>query len=142
MLLNSCSCWLRSACCAGPARGTASNAIATSALPSTTLTLCRARMPVTRCSPRGGKPGIVLLSERLADASSLRVPPPLDVAQGSHQRTRLAADLVGLLHQRDEALGQCLAEFHTPLIERVVAPDHALHEHLVLVQRNDPTERR
>src|SRR3990167_6648235 len=55
----------------------------------------------------------------------------------------LAAD-----QARIHALAQLLAQFHAPLIEGVGAPDHALGEHLVLVQgdqsaqasRTDPFE--
>ena len=37
--------------------------------------------------------------------------------------------------------GQLLAQLDAPLVERVDVPDHALHEHLVLVQRDQPAER-
>jgi len=37
---------------------------------------------------------------------------------------------------------QLLAELDTPLIERVDVPDDALHEHLVLVERDELTQRR
>src|SRR5688500_16192837 len=42
----------------------------------------------------------------------------------------------------DDALRQHFAEFDAPLIEGVDVPDHTLHEHLVLVERNQLSERR
>ncbi len=41
-----------------------------------------------------------------------------------------------LLQRRRQRLRQLLAQLHAPLIEGVDAPDHALREHLVLVQRD------
>src|ERR1700730_14949917 len=48
---------------------------------------------------------------------------------------RLALDL------RDDALGQDLAEFDAPLIERVDVPDGSLGEYAVLIQRNQLSQR-
>src|ERR1700733_2981779 len=41
-----------------------------------------------------------------------------------------------VLHQWHQGLGQLLAQLHAPLIETVDAPDHALGEHLMLVERD------
>src|SRR6476646_949347 len=38
-------------------------------------------------------------------------------------------------------LGEHLAQFDAPLVEAVDVPDHALHEHAVLVQRDERAER-
>src|ERR1700739_452038 len=35
---------------------------------------------------------------------------------------------------RKQRLGLCLAQLHTPLVERVDSPDRALGEHLMLVE--------
>ncbi len=40
------------------------------------------------------------------------------------------------LQFRQNALSQHFAQFHTPLIERVDAPDRALDEDFVLVERD------
>src|SRR5258708_33271396 len=45
------------------------------------------------------------------------------------------------LELRDDALGQDLAEFYAPLIERVDVPNRSLGEHAVLVQRHEFSER-
>src|SRR6185312_8897186 len=45
------------------------------------------------------------------------------------------------LEFRDDALGQYLAQFHTPLIERVNAPDCSLRKHALLVEGNQFAER-
>src|SRR5258708_22658773 len=45
------------------------------------------------------------------------------------------------LELRDDALGQDLAEFYAPLIDRVDAPNRSLGEHAVLVQRHELSER-
>ena len=42
---------------------------------------------------------------------------------------------------RDDALGQHLAQFDAPLVERVDVPDHALGEDGVLVERDELAER-
>ena len=42
--------------------------------------------------------------------------------------------------QRQERGGELLAELDAPLVEAVDAPDHALDEHPVLVERDDPAE--
>src|SRR6266581_2864593 len=42
---------------------------------------------------------------------------------------------------RRSTLGQRLAELHAPLIEGVDVPDRALHEHAVLVERDERAER-
>src|ERR1700730_14941901 len=44
------------------------------------------------------------------------------------------------LEFRDDALGQHLAKFHAPLVERVNLPDGALGEHTVLVKGYQLTE--
>src|SRR5690606_871001 len=41
----------------------------------------------------------------------------------------------------DEPRSEALSELHSPLVERIHVPYHALHEHLVLVQRHEPPER-
>ena len=45
------------------------------------------------------------------------------------------------LHCRRHRRRELLAELDTPLVERVHVPDHGLHEHLVLVPRDQPPER-
>src|SRR5262245_57240093 len=47
----------------------------------------------------------------------------------------------GALELAGDALGEHLAELDAPLVERVDVPDRALHEHLVLVQRDQRAER-
>ena len=44
------------------------------------------------------------------------------------------------LEFRDNALGQHLAQFHAPLVERVDVPDGALGEHAVLVKGDQLAE--
>src|ERR1044071_5231203 len=44
------------------------------------------------------------------------------------------------LEFRDNALGQHLAKFHAPLVERVNLPDGALREHAVLVKSDQLAE--
>ena len=41
---------------------------------------------------------------------------------------------------RDDPLGQHLAQFHAPLVERIDPPDAALGEHLMFIQRNQRTQ--
>src|SRR6185312_4340806 len=48
--------------------------------------------------------------------------------------------LVGRGQLGDGGLGQLLAQFHAPLVERVDVPDHALHEHAVLVKRDQAAQ--
>src|SRR5439155_9062674 len=48
--------------------------------------------------------------------------------------------LCAALQFRDDALGQHLAKFHTPLVERVNIPACALGEHAVLVQGDQLAE--
>src|SRR5690606_8158765 len=43
-------------------------------------------------------------------------------------------------HLTIDGLAQILAELDAPLIERVDTPDHALHEHLVLVESDQRAE--
>src|SRR5262249_25573762 len=45
------------------------------------------------------------------------------------------------LELRDDALGQDLAEFDAPLIERVDVPNRSLGEHAVFIQRHELSER-
>ena len=47
----------------------------------------------------------------------------------------------GIAHQRQDFFTHFLAELHAPLIERIDAPDHALRENLVFVQRHQTAER-
>ena len=44
-------------------------------------------------------------------------------------------------HHRQQPRRERLAELHAPLVERVDVPDRALHEHLVLVERDQHAER-
>jgi len=46
-----------------------------------------------------------------------------------------------ILELRDNALGERLAEFHAPLIEAIDAPDRALSENAVLIERDQLAER-
>ena len=39
------------------------------------------------------------------------------------------------LQFRQDCVGQLLAQLHAPLVKGIDVPDHALHEHLVLIQR-------
>src|SRR5690606_38065522 len=50
-------------------------------------------------------------------------------------------DRVAALERPGQALGQHLSVFHAPLVEGVDAPDQALHEYLVLIQREQRTQR-
>ena len=43
---------------------------------------------------------------------------------------------------RAEAIDESLAQLHSPLVERVAVPDRALGEDAVLVERNQPAQRR
>src|SRR6185436_2412820 len=45
--------------------------------------------------------------------------------------------LVSALELRRDPAGERLAQLHAPLVERVDPPDGALHEHLVLVERDE-----
>src|SRR5437879_2214746 len=45
-----------------------------------------------------------------------------------------------VLHRRRKLLGESLAELNAPLVERVDAPDNALREHTVLVERDELTQ--
>src|SRR5690625_4277452 len=51
----------------------------------------------------------------------------------------LKADAGG--YNRQKIPRQLLAELHAPLVERVHVPDHALAEHLMLVQREEHAQR-
>src|SRR6185295_6525276 len=48
--------------------------------------------------------------------------------------------LVSALELRRDPAGERLAQLHAPLVERVDPPDGALHEHLVLVERDEAAE--
>ena len=76
----------------------------------------------------------------------------IDVARGQRGRRRraryrrisavvelscAAASVLGRARQlAGDPRREDLAQLHAPLVERVDAPDHALDEHLVLVQRD------
>src|SRR5438876_9844332 len=45
-----------------------------------------------------------------------------------------------VLYRRRKLLGEPLAELNAPLIERIDAPDDALREHAVLVERDELTQ--
>src|SRR5438876_9588813 len=47
-----------------------------------------------------------------------------------------------VLYRRRKLLGEPLAELNAPLIERIDAPDDALREHAVLVERDELTQGR
>src|SRR5437763_17215076 len=47
---------------------------------------------------------------------------------------------VRILHRRRKLLGEPLAELNAPLIEGIDAPDDALREHAVLVERDELTQ--
>src|SRR6266496_6599164 len=78
-----------------------------------------------------------LLAKRLS-----RVP-QLSVATDHVVRRAVVAERrLGLaLEFRDDALGQYLAQFDSPLIERVDVPDDALGEDAVLVERRSEERR-
>src|SRR6185312_767938 len=84
-----------------------------------------------RCASRWGS---------LASSSSGGAPPAHHVPQRALERARLPGACAGVLDQRDEALAKFFAEFHAPLIERVVTPDDALHEHCMLVEGDESSE--
>src|SRR5687767_14300793 len=47
-----------------------------------------------------------------------------------------------IAHSGNELVAQLLSELHTPLIEGIDAPDHALHENLVLIKGDEAPQRR
>ena len=60
------------------------------------------------------------------------------------ERVRRAVVIEGRLRTgelREDSLRQHLSQFHTPLVERVDIPDHALREYDVLVERDQLAER-
>src|ERR1700734_1349521 len=59
----------------------------------------------------------------------------------SSRRIEVGRGLSLVANDRRQARGELLAEFDTPLVERVDVPDRALREHLVLVERDEPAER-
>src|SRR4029077_15342178 len=77
------------------------------------------------------------LHDRLARVAEAAVAPD----QGIGRAVVVEPGLGGSLGLGRDASGQRLAELHTPLVERVDAPDGALHEDLVLVERHQPSER-
>src|SRR5438874_10326841 len=89
-----------------------------------------------------GRPSRVTIrfccSDGSARPAAAHSPPPF--RHGSEQlhygRGRGMAT-VRILHRRRKLLGQPLAEFNAPLIERIDAPDDALREHTVLVERDE-----
>src|SRR6202453_535216 len=72
-----------------------------------------------------------------------RVPPLLAVApdQIVGGAVMLQFRLVGALELWNDALGERLAQFDAPLVEAIDAPDRALGEDAVLVQRDQLAQR-
>src|ERR1035441_9884024 len=73
-------------------------------------------------------------SSVLCVVASFRAPiPPNQTVRGT---VVAECRLLLALKFRDDTLGQYLAQFHAPLVERIDLPDGALHEHRVLVKRH------
>ena len=63
------------------------------------------------------------------------------VPQARAWRNRAHRPCLAVADDRQQACRQRLAELHAPLVEGVDVPDRALHENLVLVERDQPAER-
>src|SRR3984893_13667575 len=111
--------------------------------PSITSTLRHAQPLLPRDRPDGRN-----RRRGSTERASLHYPSrlALEVAVTADQvvgRTVMAELWLGhALELGDDALGQNLAEFDAPLIERIDVPNGALGEHAVLVERNQLSQRR
>src|SRR5579863_9746739 len=63
------------------------------------------------------------------------------IRQRAAQRVARGRSGGRVTEQGNDPLAHFLAEFHAPLIESIGAPGYALHEHAVLIQRQQRPER-
>src|SRR5690349_8566233 len=79
------------------------------------------------------------LQSPFTKVSGLSHPPLIDIPQ---QATHCAISrFLRPLHRWHHCIGELFTQLDAPLIERVDAPNHALHEHLVLVESDQFAER-
>src|SRR5450755_1248960 len=91
----------------------------------------------TNCGPFAGCPASGLICVLTASLSQVAIAPDQRIGRAVVREHGLAA----ARNFCRSALGQRLAELHAPLIEGVDVPDRALHEHAVLVERDQRAER-
>src|SRR5262249_26214302 len=101
----------------------------------------RRTWPGTTCCPATRQAAATTASTRYR-------PSPCPSAAASEKPQQLAQmpllglQAAGVAHHRRQLRGELLPQLHPPLIERIDPPHHALHEHFVLVKRDQLAERR